>query len=358
MRIASAGEGQKTARGEETMNQTAGYRAALDSAVIFERPDRGKIAVAGTDRRTYLHAMLTNDVQALQAGTGCYAAYLTQQGRMIADMRVLELGDLVLLDLPVSVAPVVLQKLDQFVFTEDVRLGDLTEAFAGFTLAGPRAAGVLAAVLAADAPSLDEATLRAWPEFANARASHSGQTVLVAATRDLGVQAFDLYIERPHAPGLEGALRTAGAAPGSAEDAEVLRVEAGRPAFGVDMDTETIPLEAGIEGRAISFTKGCYPGQEVIVRVVHRGQGRVAKKLVGLRIEGDVLPSRGDAVRAGDREAGKVTSAVRSPRAGGVIALATLHRDVQQPGTAVGVEHDGQLLTAAIVGLPFVAELS
>jgi tRNA-modifying protein YgfZ len=332
---------------------TAGYRAATERAAVFDRSARGKIAVAGDDRRTYLHAMLTNDVAPLEAGTGCYAAYLTQQGRLIADMRVLELGDMVLLDLDERVAPAVLQRLDQFVFSEDVRLGDLTEAFAKLCVAGPAAARAVAAVLD-PAAGLTEGELTAWPEFRNARSTFRGEMVLVAASRELGLAGFDLYIERPRVDELRRALAGTGA--GAADEAtfEVLRIEAGRPAFGADMDTETIPLEAGIEARAISFTKGCYPGQEVIIRVVHRGQGRVARKLAGLRVAGDAVPLRGATIRSGEREAGRITSAAWSPRAIGVVALAMLHRDFQAPGTALTVEHGGQPLTAVITEVPFV----
>jgi folate-binding protein YgfZ len=320
---------------------------------VFDRSSRGKIAVAGGDRRSYLHAMLTNDIASLAAGTGCYAAYLTPQGRMIADMRVLELGDLVLLDLDQGVAQGVLQRLDQFIFSEDVQLGDLGAAFAKLTAAGPGAAKVVASLLAAGGgPSTDD--LAAWPEFRNARSPVGGEVVLAAASRELGVPGFDLYVERPHRDMLWDALLAAGAVPGDDATAEVLRIESGRPAFGVDMGADTIPLEAGIEERAINFTKGCYPGQEVIIRVLHRGQGRVARRLVGLRVEGEQVPAAGGRVHAAGREAGRITSAAWSPRAGGVVALAMLHRDFVEAGTELTVEHDGGGVPATVAPLPFV----
>jgi len=132
---------------------------------------------------------------------------------------------------------------------------------------------------------------------------------------------------------------------------DTLRIEAGRPAFGVDMDTETIPLEAGIEGRAISYTKGCYVGQEVIVRVTTRGHGRVARRLVGLVVEGDRVPARGETLRAGGREVGHVTSATWSPALGRPIALGYVQRDFTAPGTAVAVGEDAT--AAAVTPLPF-----
>jgi len=336
------------------MESGAEYRAARESSAVFDRSGRGKIAVAGNDRRTYLHAMLTNDVASLQAGGGCYAAYLTPQGRMITDMRLLELGDLVLLDLDPSMTATVLQKLDQFVFSEDVKLGDLTEAFGELSVVGPAAARVVAEAIGAGShPGVTESDLQGWEEFHNVRAAFRGQMVLVAASQEMGAAGFDLYVERPHREALAGALVAAGATLAGGATAEVLRVESGRPAFGIDMDAETLPLEAGIEGRAISFTKGCYPGQEVVIRVLHRGHGRVARKIAGVMVPGDTVPATGDLLRAGEREAGRITSAVWSPMTGGPIALALVHRDFLAPGTELTILHGDHALSSTVVTLPF-----
>jgi folate-binding protein YgfZ len=338
------------------MDAGGGYEAAREAAAVFDRSFRGKIAVAGADRRTYLHAMLTNDVALLAPGSGCYAAYLTPQGRMIADMSVLELGDLVLLDLDPSTTAAVLQRLDQFIFSEDVKLGDVTEAFGRLTVAGPLAARVAAAVLAgAGQRGLGEGELAGWPEFRVVRATFRGEMALVAASRETGQPGFDMYVERPRVEDLAAALVAAGARAATDADWEVLRVEAGRPAFGIDMDADTIPLEAGIEDRAISLTKGCYPGQEVVIRILHRGHGRIARRIVGLRVTGDAVPGHGDVLRGGDRDAGRITSAVRSPRVGGPIALAMVHRDFLTPGTELSVLHGDQTMTATVVPLPFAA---
>jgi tRNA-modifying protein YgfZ len=335
------------------MEATAGYGAARESAAVFDRSQRGKIAVAGSDRRTYLHAMLTNDIASLAPGGGCYAAYLTPQGRMIADMRVLELGDLVLLDVDPSATSAVLQKLDQLIFSEAVKLGDLSDAFGELTVAGPLAARVVSDVLSGSGeqgPS--ERDLAGWQEFRNVRASFRGEMVLVATSQETGEAGFDLYVERSHVQDLTAALVAAGAVPARPADWEVLRVEAGRPAFGIDMDADTSPLEAGIEGRAVSFTKGCYPGQEVVIRIVG---GRVVRKIAGLRVAGGMVPGAGDQLRAGDRDAGRITSAVWSPRAGGPIALARVHCDFLSPGTALSIEHGDQALMATVVTLPIAA---
>jgi folate-binding protein YgfZ len=275
---------------------------------------------------------------------------------MIADMSVLELGDLALVDLDAAVTATVIQKLDQFIFGEDVKLGDLTEVFGRLTVAGPLAARVVAGVLSGPGQTgPGEGELAGWREFQGVRASFLGELVLVAASRETGEPGFDLYVERPRVQDLAAALVAAGATPADRADWEVLRVEAGRPAFGIDMDAETIPLEAGIEDRAISLTKGCYPGQEVVIRILHRGQGRVARRIAGLRVTGDGVPDHGDVVRAGDRDAGRITSAVWSPRARGPIALAMVHRDFLAPGTELSVLHGDETLTATVVTLPFVA---
>ncbi len=337
------------------MQVGAGYGAARESAAVFDRSARGKIAVAGADRRAYLHAMLTNDVLSLQAGGGCYAAYLTPQGRMIADMVVLDLGDMILLDLDRSVAAEVLAKLDQFVFGEDVKFGDLSDAFGKLVVAGPAAASVVAAIIERPgAAPLADRDLAGWTPFHNLRASFRGQVVVLSAADELGVAAFDLYVERPHLEQLSSALAAQGATQADAQDWETLRVEAGRPAFGADMDSTTIPLEAGLESRAISFTKGCYPGQEVVSRVVHRGHGRIARKIVGLAVGGTEVPSAGDPLRSEDRGAGRVTSAVWSPRMNAPIALAMVQRDFFEPGTELTVVHDGRAIAARVTQLPFV----
>jgi folate-binding protein YgfZ len=329
------------------------YRALRHGAAIVDRSDRGRIAVVGADRLGYLHAMLTNDITSLRAGAGCYAAYLTPQGRMIADMLVLELGDLTLLDVEPSARAVVLEKLEQFIFSEDVRLSDLTSELAEIRVAGPRAPEVLSS--ARLALSLTAVDLAALPECHSLRASFEGANVVVAADRELGVPGFNAYVSRAMSGAFENAVVAAGAAKVGWQAAEGLRIEAGRPRFGVDMDETTIPLEAGIEPRAISFTKGCYPGQEVITRVLHRGHGRIAKKLVGLKCEGMSVPASGDAIIADDREAGRVTSATMSPALECPIALGYVQRDFVAPGTTVSIVHGDERLPAAVVELPFVA---
>jgi folate-binding protein YgfZ len=324
----------------------AAYEAARDRAAFVDRSHRGRIIVSGTERASYLQGLLTNDTVALKAGEGCYTAYLTAQGRMIADLYAYELGDIMLLTMIGAVKDDVMGKLDQFIFSEDVQLADATDTFAQIAVVGPGAAAGVASFVGG--PSAD--ALRGMPEHANARGTWVGGAVIVVRIADTGEPGFDLYVERAQAGALKAALVAAGVVELGDADAEAVRVESGVPLFGRDMDEETIPLEAGIESRAISFTKGCYVGQEVIIRVLHRGHGRVARKLVGLTLDGEFVPEAGAAIRGGDRDVGNVTSAVLSPALKRPIALAYVHRDFIEPGTTVTVGDQSATVTA----LPFV----
>ena len=327
----------------------AAYEAARRRAASIDRSDRGRIVVSGTDRASYLQGLLTNDVVALKAGEGCYAAYLTAQGRMIADLLVYELGDVMLLTMAGEVKDAVLARLDQFIFSEDVQLGDVTETFAQRAVVGPDAAQVTATLLGA----VSADALRALPEHGNLRTEWGGG-VIVAQVTDTGEPGYDLFVDRARLPALVAALGAAGVVEVDAATADALRIEAGVPLFHRDMDENTIPLEANIESRAISFTKGCYVGQEVVIRVLHRGHGRVARKLVGLLVDGADVPARGAAIRSGDREIGAVTSSTRSPALGRPIALGYVQRDFVEPGTAVTIGD----ASAQVVATPFVERRS
>jgi folate-binding protein YgfZ len=336
------------------------YAAARERAGLVDRPDRGRIVVSGADRASFLQGLLTNDVVALKAGQGCYAAYLTAQGRMIADLDVYELGDVMLLVLPRDVKDAVIAKLDQVIFSEDVQLGDVTDTFAQMAVIGPEAASLVARVLGVAVETLavmaEHGNLRtSWlasPKLQGVDSSEGGTggSVIVTRAAGTGVLGFDLYVESGRGGELRRALIEAGAAEVDADTAEAIRIEAGVPLFHRDMDEETIPLEAGIESRAISFSKGCYVGQEVIIRVLHRGHGRVARRLVGLRLQSDVVPPAGARIRAGDREIGEVTSSTRSPALQTPIALGYVHRDFVEPGTKVAVDD----AAAEVVTVPFV----
>jgi folate-binding protein YgfZ len=340
------------------------YTAARQRAGLVDRADRARIVVSGADRAAFLQGLLTNDIVALKAGQGCYAAYLTAQGRMIADLHVYELGDVLLLTLHRDVKDAMMTKLDQVIFSEDVQLGDVTETFAQMAVVGPQAAAIVATLLPVAAETLsalgEHGNLRTWwlapPPLAGVRSTEggNGSPAIVTRAGDTGEPGFDLFVERVHADALKASLMAAGAIEVDPATAEAIRIESGVPLFHHDMDEDTIPLEAGIESRAISFSKGCYVGQEVVIRVLHRGHGRVARKLVGLRLEGDRVPVEGTVIRAGDREVGRITSSTQSPALRQPIALGYVHRDFIEPGAKVTVEG----AAAEVVTLPFVERLA
>jgi folate-binding protein YgfZ len=303
------------------------YQIIREAAGIGATADRRQIAVTGKDRASYLQGLLTNDIPALTAGTGCYSAWLSPQGRMLTDMHALESGSMILLDVPAATAQATLDRLEQFIFTEDVQVASLADSLTAVWLHGPAAAAVLER-------TLDGARdLEAWSEYHHDQLAFHGAPVSVARISQLGVPGYCVYVERTRADDLIRALEAAGAAQVAAEAVNAARVEAAYPLFGIDMTEDIIPLEAGIEKRAISFTKGCYVGQEIVIRVLHRGQGRVAKKLVSLRFDG-ALPEKGAKLYSGEKEVGYVTSAAESPRFG-AIGLGYVHRDLTAPGSVL-----------------------
>jgi folate-binding protein YgfZ len=322
------------------MSLQADYDRIREGAATGATSERRQLAVSGRDRASYLQGLLTNDIQALTPGTGCYAAWLTPQGRMLTDMHVLESGAMILLDVPAETAAATLARLEQFVFTEDVRIESCADSLRGVWVHGPHAAGAIDRALEG-APGLAE-----WPDYRHAPFSFAGEPVSVARIDQLGVPGFCVFVARAREAALVEALAAAGAAPAGPGAIAAARIEAGYPVFGADMTDDTIPLEAGIEDRAISFSKGCYVGQEVIIRVLHRGHGRVARRLVRLRIAGPPV-SRGTALYAGDREVGHVTSAGDSPRSGAV-AMGYLHRDFAAPGTRVEAAAPGGRVAAVV----------
>ena len=326
------------------MTSADGYRVIQQHAAIGAVAPRLQIAVAGQDRAAYLQGLLTNDIPRLTPGTGCYSAWLSPQGRMLTDLHVLESGGMILLDVPADTLDSTIHRLEQFIFTEDVRVGSLAESLGSVWLHGPRAAAVLQLVI-------DGARgLGDWPDYRHSQFEFGDSPVSIARISQLGVPGFCVYMERGRVPEVLSALNDGGAASVPDDAITAARIEVAYPVFGVDMTDETIPLEAGIESRAISFTKGCYVGQEVIIRVLHRGHGRVAKKLVSVRIDGQ-RPEHGAKFYAGDREVGWVTSAAESPRSG-TIALGYAHRDFLAPGTALEVNTPSGRASAVVTEIP------
>jgi folate-binding protein YgfZ len=324
------------------------YDIAHERAGLVDRSTRGTVEVAGADRIVFLQGLLTNDIKSLVPGEGCYAAWLTPQGRMITDMRVVALDDRILIDVRAMDAPSIAHRLEQLIFSEDVQVEDLTDKISQIRVVGPggpRAVIAALGTLTTGPLALTQHDLEHWSDYQSGTCVLDDVQVLVVRDDELGVMGYDVYIlgsaHLAAAGRLQASLEGQGLAALDRQTTETLRIEAGRPLFGVDMDRETIPLEAGIENRAISFSKGCYVGQEVIVRVTSRGHGRVVRKLVGLVFDNPRVPARGDPLFADAREIGRVTSAAYSQAVGAPIALGYVHRDFAEPGTHVAIGRDG-----------------
>jgi folate-binding protein YgfZ len=302
------------------------YAAAHESAAYRHRHESGILRVTGADRLAWLNGLVTNDI----AKGPCYSAWLTPQGRMITDMWVVPRADDLLLEVPAALSAALAARLDGMIFAEDVRVDDASGTIFALELSGP------------DTPRAIDVVTHSLP-------SPEALTLRQSSAPVAGVVA---YLSRVAFVGAIEALAHTGVAALDDVTAESMRVEAGLPRFLVDMGDDTIPLEAGLD-HAISHTKGCYVGQEIIVRIRDRAHGRVARHLVGLAFEGDTVPAAGQPVLLDGRHLGRLTSAVRSIALGSPIGLATLHRDAAGPGTRVTLQ-DGA--AALVTALPFVAK--
>jgi folate-binding protein YgfZ len=309
------------------------YRTIADRAGWTVRDGRGVVRVEGPDRLSFLHALLTNDVLALAEERGVAAAYLTPQGRMIASMDVLNRGDHVLL-LVDRDAGSLASRLDGLIFAEQVTVTDASQDWIEIDVIGGRADAVVSELFGADV-----AELRELPELAQ----HALAVGFVCRGGDASLPVFRVFLPPDQRPRVVATLESH-KVPAIAEALVTsLRIEAGRGAWGVDLFEDTIPLEAGLLERAISTAKGCYVGQEVVIRILHRGGGRVAKRLVQIALDAGsrVVPEPGTVLAHGAEITGRVTSAAFSPARGAVLALGYVHRDVAEIGKSVAVGTDG-----------------
>ena len=306
----------------------AQYRQLREECGLVDRSDRGKLVVSGEEAAEYLQGQLTNDVEALAPGEGQYAALLDRKGHMQADMRVLRTSaEEIWIDTEPEALEAARRHLEMYKIGREVAIVDLTGERAILSLLGPR--------------SVEIAGTAALPEDANEATDVAGVACLAVGTGD----GVDLIAKSSDASGLRDALIRAGAVEVSAEAAELLRIEAGTPRFGAEMSAETMPAEAGIVERAVSFTKGCYIGQEPVARLHYKG--RPNRSLRGLELSAPV--AAGASLKLGEKEVGRVGSARVSP-ARGPIALAIVRREAE-PGAELAVGEDG--VTARVVDLPF-----
>jgi len=307
----------------------AQYRQLREECGLLDRSERGKLLVSGPEAAEYLQGQLTNDTEALEPGDGVYAALLDRKGHMQGDVRVLRPGEEpdLWLDLEPEGTDAVRRHLGMYKIGREVEVTDVGGERAILSLIGPRAVEI------AGSAALPESTC---------------EEVTIGGARCLAVgtaAGIDVLVPAAERDRVWDALLATGAAEVSPEAAEIVRIEAGRPRFGAEMGTETMPAEAGIVEQAVSFTKGCYIGQETVARLHYKGKPN--RHLRGLKLSAPAQP--GEPLRLGDKEVGRLGSAAVSP-AFGPIGMAILRREAE-PGATVSVGEDG--VTAEVVALPF-----
>jgi len=325
----------------------AEYEAVRGGAGLFDLSSRGRVEVSGGEAVMFLNGMLTNDVAKLEEGAWMHAAFPNPQGRLVAAARVLRRGGAFLFDTEAATYARLLQNLERFTLAGDFRVRDLTAETAMLSVQGPRAQEVVRAALGAGASETARGRVSAF-EFGGAEAT----AIRATHTAEDG---FDLFVSSEAAAALWDALVAAGARPTGFDALEVLRVEAGIPRYGVDASEANVVLEVVDEAEAVSYTKGCYAGQEIIARIHWRGH--VAKRLAGVVFDSDFVPPADTRLLdcAEGREAGRVTSTVFSPRLRRQVALALVKYDFLRPGAELKVFEGGvQVCAAHVAELPLV----
>jgi len=318
------------------------YRTIVAGSGFRKASDRGRLEFTGADRIAFLQALVTNDLASLAIGQGAYAALLTPQGRMVTDLHVFLRQDRVLADVPAALAPALAARFDGLIFAEDVHVNDISDSLSQYTVIGEMAAQAVAT--AAGATSAAVAGLGLWEQ------TNAGDG-FVTRTDAAGLNSFDVFVPADKQDAFVAAIERAGSVPLSPELTEAIRIDNARPAFGIDMTEETIPLEAGLLDRAISTSKGCYVGQEIVVRVLHRGGGRVARRLVKIAFASGEALSAGVTLSIDGKDIGRVTSVADALDGTGMNALGYVHRDNAVVGTSVAIaarpDLTGQVLTLA-----------
>jgi glycine cleavage system T protein len=321
------------------------YRAVREKAGLIDLCFRTQVRMSGEDRVSFLQGMVSNDVKALKPGAGCPATLLTEQGRIVADLRVYALDTCFLLDLDARIKEKVIETLSGFIIADDVEMEDESATHTTIALQGPLSSQVLSA--AGVTVSLEKA-------FQHTEAMIADACVRVIRVSDTGEEGYDIIVANSHVETVWRTILEAGAAVGirpvGLTALNMLRVEAGIPWYGVDMDESRIVLEVGFE-QAISFKKGCYLGQEVVERATARGH--VNRKLIGLVIHSEDLPARADKLLYDGREVGWLTSVAYSPRLGKPIALGYVRREHMTPGVQLQIDRQGTPMIAEMTTLPF-----
>jgi len=321
------------------------YQAVREKAGLIDLSFRVQVRMTGEDRVAFLQGMVSNDVNALRPGDGCAATLLTEQGRLVADLRVYALDTCFLLDVDARIKEKMIETLSRFIIADDVEMEDLSETQTALALQGPLSSQMLAAA---------GISISLGKMFQHGEATLAGVSVRLIRATDTGEEGYEILTPSVHAEAVWQTLLQAGTLlglrPVGLAALNTLRMEAGIPWYGVDMDEGRIVLEVGLE-EAISFKKGCYLGQEVVERATARGH--VNRKLTGLLVQGDTPPASGDKLFHDTQEVGWVTSATVSPRLGRPIALGYIRREYLAPGTRLHIDRHGTPVIAEVTALPF-----
>jgi len=299
------------------------YWAIRNHAGLVDLSHLGLLQVAGKDRLSFLNGLLTNELLKVDEGTGVRSALLNTKARVLADLYLYAREDDLIIDTGDVPSARVKDTLDRFIITEDVRVKEITSEFVHLTMQGPQAAEhakELFGITFADMKPLQHKMM--------------GPTMIVVRDRT-GQSGYDMIIPNDEAEAVWQGFLLKGVTPVGQDALEILRLEAGYPRYGIDVDENTIILEAGYKD-AISFTKGCYLGQEVVARATHIG--RVNKNLVQFQTESDHVPGPKSKLQASGKEAGYVTSAAFSPGLKAVVGLGYAQRDFAKEGTKLVVE--------------------
>jgi len=322
------------------------YQAVREKAGLINLSFRAQVQMTGEDRVSFLQGMVSNDVKALRPGDGCLATLLTEQGRLVADLRIYALETSLLLDVDARCKEKLIDTLSRFIVADDVELADLSETQTTLGLQGPLSSQILAAT--GISASLSKM-------FQHSEGTLAATSVRLIRANDTGEDGYEILVPSVQAVAVWQALLQAGAPlglrPVGLAALNTLRIEAGIPWYGIDMDESRIVLEVGLE-QAISFKKGCYLGQEVVERASARGH--VNRKLTGLIVQDDTLPASGDKVLHDSQEVGWVTSTTISPRLGRPIALGYVRREYLAPGTRLRIDRPGMPVIAEVTTLPFL----
>jgi folate-binding protein YgfZ len=327
----------------------AEYRSALDSAVLIDCSDRGKLEATGAEAATFLHNLCTNDIVNLPLGGGCEVYFCDQRAKTLAHALVYHvLIDVARhafwLDVTPSYGQKLLKHLDRHLIAERVELSDRSDEFAQMHLAGPNAKQILEQALGDSIPELRE-FLHMERTFGTNATCH------IRRHDPLGVPGFDIVCASALAADIWKLLAAAGAKPAGSQAYEILRIEAGAPVYGIDMDENRFVMELPRALRAVSYAKGCYLGQEPIVMARDRA-GHVNRAFLGMKVlEGDVLPHGSKLLREG-QEVGIVTSSIQSPRLGSPLALGYIRRGHQEPGTRLEAETASGKRAVEVLGFP------